>query len=167
MHFQVKYVPILAHWGRDKMAAILQTVFSDAFLWMKIFKFRLKFMMTSSNGIIFRVTGHLCSEFTGPRWILRTKASDAELWCFHYLTCTRINSCVNNREAGGLRRHRAHYDVTVMITLKFVPKCPIENILSLVLIMAWRRSGAKPLSEPMMVSLLTHIRVTRPRWINV
>ena len=39
-------------------------------------------MMTSSNGNIFRVTGHLCGEFTGPRWIPRTKASDAGLWCF-------------------------------------------------------------------------------------
>ena len=39
-------------------------------------------MMTSSNGNIFRVTGHLWGEFTGPRWIPLTKASDAELWCF-------------------------------------------------------------------------------------
>ena len=39
-------------------------------------------MMTSSNGNIFRVTGHLCGEFTGYRWISRTKASDAQLWCF-------------------------------------------------------------------------------------
>ena len=39
-------------------------------------------MMTSSNGNIFRVTGHLCGEFTGHRWIPRTKARDAELWCF-------------------------------------------------------------------------------------
>ena len=39
------------------------------------------YMMTSSNGNIFRVTGHLCGEFTGPRWIPHTKASDAELWC--------------------------------------------------------------------------------------
>ena len=39
-------------------------------------------MMTSSNGNIFRVNGHLCGEFTGDRWIPRTKASDAELWCF-------------------------------------------------------------------------------------
>ena len=38
-------------------------------------------MMTSSNGNIFRVTGHLCGEFTGPRWIPHTMASDAELWC--------------------------------------------------------------------------------------
>ena len=39
-------------------------------------------MMTSSNGNIFRVTGPLCGEFIGHRWIFRTKASDAELWCF-------------------------------------------------------------------------------------
>ena len=39
-------------------------------------------MMTSSNGNIFRVTGPLCGEITGPRWIPHTKASDAELWCF-------------------------------------------------------------------------------------
>ena len=39
-------------------------------------------MMTSSNGNIFRVTGPLCGEFTGYRWIPLTKASDAELWCF-------------------------------------------------------------------------------------
>ena len=39
-------------------------------------------MMTSSNANIFLVTGHLCGEFTGPRWIPHTKASDAELWCF-------------------------------------------------------------------------------------
>ena len=30
-------------------------------------------MMTSSNGNIFRVTGHLCGEFTGPRWIPHTR----------------------------------------------------------------------------------------------
>ena len=31
------------------------------------------FLMTSSNGSIFRVTGHLCGEFTDPRWIPHTK----------------------------------------------------------------------------------------------
>ena len=33
--------------------------------------------------------------------------------------------------------------------------------------MSWRRPGDKPLSEPMMVSLLTQIWVTRPQWVNV
>ena len=31
--------------------------------------------------------------------------------------------------------------------------------------MAWRRPGDKPLFEPMMVSLPTHICVTRPQWV--
>ena len=44
------------------------------------------YMMTSSNGNIFRVTCHLCGEFTGPRWNPRTKASDAEVWCFLWST---------------------------------------------------------------------------------
>ena len=39
-------------------------------------------MMTSPNGSIFRVTGPLGREFTGHRWIPRTKASDVELWYF-------------------------------------------------------------------------------------
>ena len=39
-------------------------------------------MMRSLNGNIFRVTGHLRGEFPGLRWIPRTKASDAQLWCF-------------------------------------------------------------------------------------
>ena len=51
--------------------------------------------------------------------------------------------------------------------MKFVPKGPINNNPALVQIMAWSRSGDKPLSEPMMVSLLTHICVTRPQWVNL
>ena len=71
--------------------------------------------MTSSNGNIFRVTGPFCGEFTGHRWIPLTKASDAELWCFLW---SGLEQTVeqNNRDAADLRRHRAHYDVTVMIT---------------------------------------------------
>ena len=34
--------------------------------------------------------------------------------------------------------------------MKFVPHGPFNNIPALVQIMAWRRSGDKPLSEPMM-----------------
>ena len=43
---------------------------------------RVCFMMTSWNENIFRVTGPLCGESTGHRWIPLVKASDAELWCF-------------------------------------------------------------------------------------
>ena len=69
----------------------------DFVLWNMIFRLSLRVLttlciclvrlvctgfMTSSNANIFRVTGHLCGEFTGHRWIPRTKASDTELWCF-------------------------------------------------------------------------------------
>ena len=56
--------------------------------------------------------------------------------------------------------------IPIRISLKFVPKGPINNIPALVQIMAWRRPGDKPLSEPVMFGLLTHICVTRPEWVN-
>ena len=87
-------------------------------LWMiYLIVYQLLHMMTSSNGNIFRVTGHLSGEFTGPRWIPRTKASDAGLLMFS-LICAWINGWVNNGAAGELRHHRAHYYVIVMIFRK-------------------------------------------------
>ena len=56
--------------------------------------------------------------------------------------------------------------ILVEISLKFVPKGPINNIPALVQIMAWCWPGDKPLFDPMMIILLTHICVTRPQWVN-
>ena len=56
--------------------------------------------------------------------------------------------------------------ISINSSLKFVPKGPINNNPALVQIMAWRRQGDKPLSEPMMVCLLTDICVTRPQWVK-
>ena len=56
--------------------------------------------------------------------------------------------------------------IWIKISLKFVPKGPINNIPALVQIRAWRLPGDKPLSEAMMASLLMHICVTRSQWVN-
>ena len=40
LHFDWTELP---HWGRDKMAAVSQTMFSNAFSWMKMYEFRLHF----------------------------------------------------------------------------------------------------------------------------
>ena len=56
--------------------------------------------------------------------------------------------------------------ISVEVLLKFVPMVPINNIVALVQIMAWRRSGDKPLSEPMMANLLSHACDTRPQWVK-
>ena len=69
-------------------------------------------MMTSWNGNIFRDTGHLCGEFTGPPVTPHKGQWRAAL--MFSLICVWINGWVNNREAGDLRRHCAHYDVIVM-----------------------------------------------------
>ena len=56
---------------------------------------------------------------------------------------------------------------SIKFSLKFVPNGPTNHIPALVQIMAWRRSGDKSLSEPMVISLLTNIFVIRPQWVNV
>ena len=56
--------------------------------------------------------------------------------------------------------------ISINISLKFVPKGLINNIPALVQIMAWRRPGDKPLSEPMRINLLAPICVTRPQWVK-
>ena len=73
-------------------------------------------MMASSNGSISRVTGPLCGEFNGE-----FPSQRPVTWSFDvFFIYARINGWVNNREAGDLRRHRAHYDVNVMIMLHYV-----------------------------------------------
>ena len=57
--------------------------------------------------------------------------------------------------------------IWLKISLKFVSKLRIDNITALVKIMAWRLPGGKPLSEPMLVSLLTDICVTWPQRFNI
>ena len=50
--------------------------------------------------------------------------------------------------------------ISIKLSLKLVPKSPINNIPAIF------RSRDKPLSEPMMVNLLTHICVTRLQWVT-
>ena len=88
-------------------------------------------------------------------------------WKAHLYICCITSTAVMKWTPFYRRTFQMHFFlnenvwIPVTISLKFVPKGPINNIPALVQIMAWRRSGDKPLSEPMMVSLPTHICVTR------
>ena len=101
---------------------------------------------------------------------------DLMFWRWRTRGCTPSLITLRSRQNG---RHFAddilkciflneNVSIPITISLKIVPKGPINNIPALVQIMAWRRPGGKPLSEPMMVILLTHIHVcvTRPQWVN-
>ena len=53
------------------------------------------------------------------------------------------------------------------ISLKYISWGLIDKMAALAQIMSWHRPEDKPLSEPKMVSLLTHICVTRPQqWVS-
>ena len=95
-------------------------------------------------------------------------------FCVHVITYPWLNS-LRPRQNGRLfaddtfKRIFLNENIRILTknSLKFVPKGLINNIPALVLIMAWRRPGDKPLSEPMMVRLPTHICVTRPQWVKL
>ena len=69
-----------------------------------------------------------------------------------------IFKCLYFNENGG---------ISIKISLKFVTKGPINKIPALFQIMAWRRPGDKPLSEAILVSILTHKCATQPQWDKV
>ena len=142
----------------DKMDAISQTIFSNAFYWMKILEFWLKLHWSlflriqltifqhwfrwwlgadqgtsrhmnqwwlvhsyqicdnhdnGINGYIFRVTRPFVQGIHRPPVNSPHKGQWRGASMFS-LICARTNRCANNRDAGDLRRHRVHYDVTVM-----------------------------------------------------
>ena len=88
--------------------------------------------------------------------------------CFNDINTLRPRQNGRRFASDTFKRIFLNQNVFVLInfSLKFVPSGPINNIPTLVQVMAWRRPGTKPLSEPMMVRLPTHICVTRPQWVK-
>ena len=70
------------------------------------------YMMTSSNRNIFRVTGHLCGEFTGPGEIPAQRPVTRSFDVFFDLHLNKRFS--KQSSAWWFETHRAHYDVIVM-----------------------------------------------------
>ena len=61
---------LVSHSPQKSVCVFGKKVLIFAFLLtIAMWHYKALFMMTSSNGNSFRVTGHLCGEFTGPRWI--------------------------------------------------------------------------------------------------
>ena len=121
--------------------------------------------------------------FSGPDRVIQNKrginlssvnnspTEDPVIWSFG--ECVVVNS-LRRRQNGRYFPDeiftciflKENVSISIKISLKFVSKCSINNIPALVQIMAWRRPGDKPFSEPVMVNLLTHISVTRPQWVK-
>ena len=145
--------------GRRFADDIFKYIFLNESVWISV-KILLKSvpnMMTSSNGNMFRVTGHLCGEFTGPGELLAQRPMTRS---FDVSFDLRLNKRLSKQSWGWW------FETQSRPLWRQCNECPINNIPSLVQIMVWRRPGDKPLSEPILVNLLTHMCVTRPQWVN-
>ena len=130
-------------------------------LLMWIFLLLGRHMMTSWNGNIFRVTGHLCGEFTGPG---ESPAQRPVTQNFLFsLICAWIKGWVNNRKAGDLRRYRVHYDVIIMTccTHNASPSgrslsLSMLKICLLLLNIPWCDRGSKKQTMPSWLARILH-----------
>ena len=94
--------------------------------------------------------------------ICLTKSRSA--YIHHFMGQTNGNTAENQFNSDSLKIYVNW--IQTKISLKIVPKGQINNIPALLQIMAWCQSGNKPLSETMMLSLLTHICIPRPQWVD-
>ena len=75
-------------------------------------------MMTSPNGNMFRVTGFVRRIHRSP--VNFPHKGQWRRALMFSLICAWINGWINNRDASDLRRHRAHYDVTIMLQISII-----------------------------------------------
>ena len=85
----------LTHWGRDKMAVIFQTTFSNGFSWMKMYEFRLTFHWSLFLGVQLTIFQHWFRKWLGAdqatshylnQWWLDNRRIHASL-CLNELNC--------------------------------------------------------------------------------
>ena len=140
--------------------------------WPKFMKTSLIIYWSSFVGNIFSTT-KCVFQFSGLCWVWKST---------QYLNpCSGMETHSTVFNSLRLRQNGRHFTdsifkriflnenvwILIKISLTLVPKGPINNIPELVQIMAWRRPGAKPLSEPIMVNLQMHICVSRPQWVKL
>ena len=85
--------------------------------WRSIHLLHFLFSMTSSNGNMFRVPGFCAGNSPVTAGNTPVNSPHTDQWrgalVFSFI-CAWTNGWVNNQDAANLRRHRAHYDVTLM-----------------------------------------------------
>ena len=98
-----------------------------------------RFIITSSNGNIVRVTGPLWWQITGRRWIPLKMASKAGFGVFSDVS---LNKWLHKQlRAGELRRHRAHYDVTVMQNFTHLSLHPMHTVVKGLVTLSLKTTG--------------------------
>ena len=87
-----------------------------------------------------------------PRWVYTLRGGNCRQFADDIFKCIFVNYKL---------------EISLNISLKFGPKVRINDIPALVSIMAWCQAGDNSSSEPMAASLMAHICITRPQWVNI
>ena len=111
------------------------------------------------------------SQVSMLSWHLSNRSIIQKIYIYHFIYFNTLRPRQNGRQfSGDIPKCiflNGNVWISIKIPLEFVPKGPINNIPSLVQIMVWHRpTSDKPLSQPMMDSLLMHICVTRLQWVK-
>ena len=104
--------------------------------------------------------------FTGNRWIPLTKGQWRAALMFS-LICAWINGWVNNREAGDLRRHRAHYDVTVISDAKDMARLVIHLLKALIFVCLNAVKTISPQSNMFIKKFIKLVLTSVSHWISL
>ena len=110
-------------------------------------------MMTSSNGNISKLLAFCegnspaTGEFPSQRPMTRS--------LIFSLICAWANGWANNRDVGDLRRHRNHYDVTVMLPKTYMLMAILYILQSVVVICHWLENTNVP-SSPLTTAVTCH-----------
>ena len=102
------------------------------------------------------VYGAFGSQLIGSLWLCNTLTSDVLCHLTHW-DWDKMATISQMTFLNAFSWIRIYIYILIKISTKFVPKVQIYNIPALVQMMAWHWLSDKPLSEPMMVSLLRHI----------
>ena len=164
----------LTHWGRVTHICVgkLTIIGSDnglspdrrqAIIWTNDGILLIRPLGTNFSEILIEI---LTFSFTK----MRLKVSSAKRWPFclglNVLTHRGRNGCHFTNDISMCILLNENFCILDKLSLRYDLNGLIDNIGTLVQMMACRRTGDKPLSQPMMTSFLTHICVARPQWVN-
>ena len=128
------------YWGWDKMAAIFQMTFWNAFFFMKMLKISIAISLKLvSQGPVINISALIQIM----AWCQPRNKSSSESMIFYWDKMAAIFQMTFSNASFLIKMHK----ISMTISLKFVSDGPVINISAFIQIMAWCQPRNKPLSE--------------------
>ena len=166
----------LTHWPLGERSAISKIRISVLFYQLIASDFLMMMPSDECHRTLVMISQHWFRWWLGAVRQQVITCANVDLYLCHHMASLGLNELTHCNTLTRQNRHHFADDrfkciflnenllSLIKISLKFIPMGPVNNIPAFVQIMAWRWSGNKSLSEPVMIILLMHISVTWPQW---